>query len=457
MTVYYPQAMATLSIIWENFGDKSNLLAKQKHDLTVEVRRARVKINNYTQADEFELDIDYKVFPFDPRSIRSCAVVIHAENLEKAYEGSTLKRIVPSVENALCYGFVDDESISLDETTRTVSLKGRDLTSIFADVTWPRESLPLNKPLNLVIAQLIGRLKGAKDITVENRTGEVSLPVLAKFYPDFGQLSGKRNARKKETYWDVIQDIVGKSGFIAYMELDKLVLTKPRTLYEKSKAVKFIYGHNLKSLELKRNLGLQKGFNVRVRSFISTTKKIEEANIPQDSTKLPNRGQEVTVPKQTRKGDLIENAEETAPYLTFSVSNVASRAHLIEIGEQIFEEMSRQQIEGRFTTYEMEAPQGNAACFDLLKLRNGTAVSVEIGVDDLRQIQQLSTQAERYKYLLRRCYPAQIATIFAETMGAFSTFFYTRSVDYEISSETGLRVDVDFVNFIDTSNKGFGL
>lgn len=459
MSQYFPQVIATLKIVWENFGDPSELL-RQTTTMEVQCRRARVTINSYSEADTFELELDYKHFPFDPRTIRSCQVSIHMEDMEQLTdEFGNRVTIEPTEENAMFQGFADEGQITLDDSTRTVRMKGRDFTGIYTDAKSALTRVPLDLPVDQVVSKIISSLKASGDIEVDNRTGE-TLPVLARFYPDFeGTLSGGRNARKNETYWDVIQDIVSKAGLICYMELDKLVITKPQTLYDNTNNVKFAYGRNIKNLELTRKLGKQKGFNILVRSVSTVTKQVLEADIPKDSKNLDIRGAPVLIPKQSTRGQLVKGEEERAPTLSFNVANVNDRDHLIEIGEKIFEELGRQQIEGRFTTMELLAPQGvaNQDTFDLLGLRIGTPIEVYVDVDDLANIQKEANQGKRFTYLVQKGYAPQIATIFAETMGKYTTPFYTRSADFSIDADSGLRIDVDFVNFIETAGKGFSL
>lgn len=455
MSYWYPQAIATLRVLWEDFGDKASAALKEPYSLETEIKRGRVTINSYTEADTFEIELDYKTFPFDPRAIKACQVEVHMENRKTLYDASrNLDLIKPTAENTIFQGFADEDQMAFDDSTRTIRLRGRDFTSLFVDAPWRATALPLDKPVDQILSDILTTLKAAGDITVDNRTGVITLPILAQYYPDFGGTqSGKRNARKNETYWDVIQDIVQKAGLIAYIELDKLVLTKPRNLFDANQSVRFVMGKNLKNLEITRKLAKQKGFNVEVRSVVG--KQVLVAKIPLEAKNIEGAGIEVLIDKQGVRGRVED--KEPAPYLTFFVANVTSKNHLIEVGEKVFEELGRQQIEGRFTTMDMEAPTDNQECFDLLKLRNGTPIRVVIDVDDLQQIKQQATVAQRIRYLKARCYPESIAKIFAETMGKFSTPFYTRSVEYSIDSETGFKIDVDFVNFIETENKGLGL
>ena len=465
MSYWFPQGAATLKVVWEDFGNKVDPLPKQTYTISVVPKRVRVDINSYTEADTFDMDVDYKTFPFDPRGIRSCQVSIHMQNMEKL-TGSDGKPVIiaPSKDNAIFLGFADVSKMNLDETSRTVNLTGRDYTGLYIDQIWPGETVALTLPVDRVIASIIGRLKATGDITVDNRTGSPVLPILAAFYPDFGALSGKRNARKKETYWDVIQDICAKAGLISYIELDKLVITKPRTLYNDQATAAMAYGKNLKNLEITRNFGKQKGFNIVVRSIIGKT--VETVEIPKDSKTLPGAGDYIRLPKQTTNGAQIDpNQEEAiAPVIAFSVANVRDRSHLISIGEGIFEEMSRQQLEGRFSTSDMQAPLnsdrpllGDAQCFDLLKLRNGSPIQISIENSDLKKIQTESSLAEKAQYLAERGYDKNVALILAKTLGKLTTPFYTRAVQFSLDSTSGFNVDVDFVNFIDTNNKGLSL
>lgn len=469
MTQYYPQAVAVLRVVWEDFGDEVNPLLRKDYTVTARCKNIRVDINSYREADTFDLDLDYKHFPFDPRAIRSCQVSIHMENMRSLIQGGKPVVIQPNPDNVVFIGFADEDNMSFNDSTRTVKLKGRDFTSIFLDAKYPGTLIDLHKPLNLIIQDLVSGLPGTggvNGIKVENRTNIPTLPILGAFAPEFGALSGKKNGKPKQTYWDVMQELAQKAGLILYMEIDKLVISKPRNLYDPTKAVTFIYGKNVKNLEITRKMGKQKGFNVVVRAIID--KEVEEVFIPKDSTKLDIKGDHIYIPKQSPQGALLEKDEKTvAPFLSFSISQVNSRAHLIEVGEAIFEEISRQQLEGRFKTYDMEAPD-TLGCFDILKLRNGTPVKIQIGHEDIASIERIKVEAEtdqmsreltvakRALYLERRCYDPLLAQIFASTMGKFSTTFYTRSVSYTLSAQNGFTVDVDFVNFIETDNLGLG-
>jgi len=464
MKYFYPHAIAKLQVAWQNDPDNPNPLYDQAYEIQVQAKTVKVNINSYVEADTFELELDYKSFPFDPRTIKSCQVTIYMQNMDTLAD--PLNSFTPSKDNAVFEGFADEDSIELNDSSRTVRLKGRDFTALLIDAKWPGKLLPMNVPLDVVLAGIVAQLPSMGNIYVDNRTGLTVLPTLARFYPDYALLAGMRSAKRHEKYWDVIQDVCTRCGVICFMEKGVLVLSKPRTLYDATKAVQFVYGKNIKSLEMSRKFGKQKGFNLVVRSI--NGKEVIKAEIPKDSTNLPEGGDYVYVPTQTPQGVMITKGPAAlAPTLSFVVANVNDKDHLIEVGEKIYEEIGRQQIEGKIKTYEMDAPaavvdpdnaaSGEPSCFDLLKLGVATPLEIKIGSDDLQAISMESNVALRVAYLVDRGYSNNVATLFADTLGKFPTPFYCKAVTLMLDANNGFSVEIDFVNFIETNKKGLGI
>jgi hypothetical protein len=471
--IYYPQFCATLKVRLEDFarGQGSDQRLSEYHELSIIPKKATVDINDYSEADTFELEVDYKALPFDPRCIRAIAVSIHAEDMYRKYESSNAhQRIIPTTDNAIFYGFADEDGITFNESSRQVRLEGRDNTALFIDQKYPHGTVTLNQTVDQVIKSILKEQPATKNMILENRAG--ILPILSSFYTDKQEGSGRKNVKRDQTYWDVIQDIVRQAGLIAYVELDRLVITKPRVLYNKSQAKTFIYGHNIKSLEFKRKIGRRKSFNVAVRGMNIEGKNppVFEAKIPLEatdewSTSLGYPRAEIKIPEIDSEGKPVPEAEtKAAPYLTFLVQNVASKSQLVEIGQQIFEEVGRQEIEGSFSTRDMSvslrtlgangAPGGGKTeSFNVLKLRNGSPISIVIDEGDLEGLTNMSTIDERVDYLMRRGWTQKVADVFARTMGKYSNTFYTKSVRISMDSENGIEFDVNFLNFIEISER----
>jgi hypothetical protein len=468
--VFYPQFCVTLKVRLDDFarGASPDKRLQEFYEFSVTPKRCSVSINDYTEADAFDLEIDYKALPFDPRCIRSVGVTVHAEDMYRQYlqDGSHTK-IKPTKENTIFLGFADEESIHFSESERTVKMEGRDNTCLLIDQKYPKGTIDVTKELDKVVQGLLDEQISTRAIKVVNNAG--TLPILSAFYTDKFEGTGKKNVKREQTYWDVIQDIVRQAGLIAYIYLDKLIITKPRVLYNSADSKTFIYGHNIKDLQFKRKIGRRKGFNLAVRGMNIEGKNppVFEARIPVEaseawSTATGYPRSEVKVPQLDAEGKQIaEDQLKPAPYITFLIPNVASKAHLVELGQQLFEEIGRQQIEGSFATRDLSVsykklnqngtPSSVNESFNVFKLRNGTPVSLILDQGDLEGITNLQSTAERSKFLQLRGWNSKVAQVFAETMGKYANTFYTRSVKISMSAEDGVNFDVDFLNFIEVS------
>lgn len=452
---FYPQGALTLRVLWEDFGKTTNAKLQEVYTLSVLARRLTVNINDYTQADTFSAEIDYKQFPFDPRAIRACGVTVSMQDMKKLFLGGReLAEIEPSSSNTIFSGFADQESISFDDNSRIVKLEGRDFTGLLIDRPWLESPPDLSRPLDVILTQILSGLKETEKLTLKNLVQE-ELPTLGKYANSFSEQSTTKSTKKNESYWDVIQDLVSRAGLIAYIEIDKLVISKPRVLYNDKKSLAFIYGKNLKSLEYKRKLGRRKNFNIHVLSLNpeSKTEPIVNAYIPKDATaewakEMNIKQEEVKLPTLDTQGNKGE--DKVAPYITFRIPNVVSKDHLVTVGQELYEELSRQEIEGSFTTRDMETYDGSETCFNLLKMRNGTPLQITIDQGDMQGLSDAKGIEAKTKFLVDRCYPRKVAAALAETLtnSRLTGPFYTKSVEFTLDAENGFDVKVDFVNFI---------
>lgn len=476
MTVYYPQMGAILRVSWEDYGNKFNPLAQNVYTFAVKPRSASVDVNSYNQADTFEITLDYACFPFDPRMIRSVQISIHMEDqlslvgvssepteieIKEPQIGTSsavLSALGLSKDNAVFIGFVDEESISLDDSDRSITMKGRDFTALLIDSPWPGKLIDITAgSLDVILASILKQLPSAGDITLDNRTGLPTLPIISPSILDFGKLSGKQNAKKKQTYWDVIQQVIAQAALIGFIELDKLVLLKPKTLYSDTKRLGIFYGENVSSLNFHRKMGRQKGFNIRVESF-SIEKRLKiTADLPRESLTLPGAGEDVLIDKISTRGGTATKTQEPAPFMTFFVADVSLKTSLIAIGEKIYEEIGRQQLEGSFTTREMCIGKGSSLKeFEaqlMTDLRPGDAISIEVRTPDSEALNKLATSTEKVAYLVRRGWQPNVAAAYADAFNRFDTVFYTRSLRLSMDADSGFEVTVDFVNFIGESER----
>lgn len=466
MSQYYPRAVIQLRILPEDFQLTSDASLQRPYKMNVMAKNLTVNRNDYRTTSSFSCELDYRSFPFDPRALRYVGVAIYIEDMGSLYnQDGTDNALVPNADNAVFAGFVDEESVTLDESKQIVHFEGRDFTSLLIDQKY-KESAPisLDRDVGQIIQGFLSTFKATQEIQFINRTGQTQLPILSNFYPNFSDpLSASKNPGPKESYWEIILDIVSRAGLICYIELDKFILTTPRNLYSPAKDLKIIYGQNISHLSFKRKLGRLKNFNILVRSRVGA--EVVEARIPAEATQswcdsfgIPKA--EATIPVLKPDGSLDTTQIKPAPYIAFPVPGMGNKDQLVQIGQTTYEEFSRQQLEGKFETKEMEGHSGeslnsaNYSTYDLTHLAIGQPIAIEIQTDDLNAISRLATEESRRQYMIKRGYEKTVAVVLAKSMGKFSPRFYTKSYAMTVDEDNGFKLSVDFINIIDLSHRG---
>jgi hypothetical protein len=499
MSYWYPQAAVELRVLFEDYNTSGVQNPAKVKKINCVARDISISVNDYKTSDTFTLKIDFKNFPFDPRTVRACGVVIYLQDMGKPGEIITPglpTEIDPTKTNAVFIGYADKESIDFDETNRVVTFEGRDNTSLLIDQKYiTNKPLTLeNLSLDVAIKSLISAFPATAAILVINKTDYINgvqppLPILASYAVGFGDpLGAQKNPGKNETYWEIIQDMVSRAGLICYMGIyqnngvisSAIYIASPRNQQvpvdqngrptnETLNDIKFIYGQNVKNLKFERKLGRLKGFNVQVRCRVG--KDVLIAKIPENATAewcksygVPQAP--VGIPVLLPTGELSSNVAPTiAPYITFPIASgrVNSIDQLVLIGQSVFEQWSLQQFEGSFETHEMLGRgttkfssfdnKSSFKQYDLTQIRKGQSICFEIDSPDLGHISRLGTVAQRTKYLISRNYPKDIATLFAQTIGKFSQRFLIKSYTMDLS-EQGFKLTVHFYSIIQLTNVG---
>lgn len=474
MSFYYPQVAVKLRILPEDMNLTSDAALEKTFEINVIPQQVSITINDYRTSNTFDMKLDYKSFPFDPRAIRACGVVIYIQDMEKLYDKHGNQAVIqPSAENAVFSGFIDTDQIDLDDQNRVVNFKGRDFTCLLIDQKYFKDAnnnspISLHQPIDVVIQELLNDFAATQQLKLINNTGG-TLPTLAEYYPDAkSPLVGMRSAGGHDTYWEIIQDICTRAGLICYMDLDQLILTTPRNQANTiADDIQFIYGENIKSFQVQRKLGRFKNFNIQVTS--RDQKNVIRALIPEDAdpTWCKQYGiakEPVYVPNLKPDGTIDNTQSIKAPYITFPIPHIANKDQLVKIGQTIYEQYSLQQLEGKLTTHEMLGrglgsdpvtdKRKTFTKFDLTQIRKGQTICIEITTDDLDKITRMKTVGAREHYLIKRNYAPEVAAIFAKTLGRFSPRFQIKSYMMQISESQGFQLDINFQNVLNLKQVG---
>ncbi len=415
MSYYYPRAAIQLKILPEDYEVKSDPVTQQTFTVTIQPRDVTITRNDYRTADTFTCEIDYKNFPFDPRTIRSAGISIYMEDAGSLInkDGSLNEirpgdptAVDPTISNCVFIGFVDDDEIIFDDNGRKVTLSGRDCTSLLIDQKYysgvgpkvvanvPGISLPgeqsvafatvqspfkANLPLDKAIKRLLSHFPATAVIDVVGSPDQV-YPIIASYDSGFGNKLGatmNTGGGKRESYWDIILDLADRAGLVCFMGIGRtkdglaipaIYLVTPRDnglsidpVTKKQSTttaddIKIIYGQNVKNLKFKRKLGRLKNFNIQVIS--RNGKKVIAAKIPEQANadwckKYGISRNPVYIPTLMPNGAVDQTQNRLAPYITFPYEKIQNHAALVLIGQTAYEQYSLQQLEGSFTTFEM--------------------------------------------------------------------------------------------------------
>ena len=483
MKIYYPKAIVKLEVLLYDYGKTSN---STPFKIVIIPQSVTVNKNTYHQADDFSMTIRFEDLPFDPRLARSiqCSIAIVDVGSLAAFKNEDFGR-----DKIIFRGFADTHNITFDNNERIIEFEGRDYTALFIDAQFDNANLPdatgkrtktidLKRPVLDIIKDLMSNLPAVKNIKIRDETDGKAIKNFATSVPSYDLVNGKKSTsgqfahiNPNKTYWDAIISICESAGLICYIDLDELVITTPRILYlgpetNSKKTLQMIYGHNLSKLNFHRNLGKKKKFNIVIRNFDIETEKPLVVTIPRDSTAAWAKAMNVNR-KIVKVSELDTNGvkvERDAPFITFFYPDIRTKEGLVDVGEKIFEEFVRQQLEGSCETYDMTVKDDRGVEFDLTKIKTGTPIKIEILIEDIENLLRFSTKGQsiaenkridefgkKIKYLKKKGYNTAVATqiinALAAGTGKLRPTFYTRDASFSMDQH-GFSMSIGFVNFI---------
>lgn len=423
----YPRCVAIMNVLLQ--GEILDDIQKMQ---TYEVIPKSVSIerNSFRSADTFSMDIDYKDFPLDPRTVASILITI--------YMGDTKSASIPLQKygsTQAFIGYVDEPETRLSKDGETVSLKGRDLTCLLLDFRWPGTAIDLNMPFQTAIQKFIDAIPALKEgetkpVFMDPKTASTNLgSILSRT---------KWSTRPQDDAWTVLSDLCGAIGATPVYELDELKIHTADTFYQFRKSVYFEYGQNVLSLKYKRNYVEARSTQVRAICWDSKSRTLASAVYPINP-----------IPRQRISGKKKKLYNEPVPFMDWYVKGGSySTAKLQEIAKNVYEKEALEQVEGELETKEM---------YDLLgspvwQLKNGDTIVVKIG----------GATPYTYPELIGKSSPSDFirsdanvqpgaADLFSKAWKSaeqFKPVFYIKRAKHDWDRTSGYRLTVDFINYI---------
>lgn len=451
MSYWYPWVSGFLTIPLYGSRAQRNRLARSDEAVTLPLHPSRVELelNSHNEADRLELIVDWRDGGVDPRLIDDGTIELHMGD-SKGGERPLLSRATCRFIGALRLVGTHRDGNQMIVSLSAVSYETFFLeANPFGSAGIPDYSMSLREALMHIISQV----PGAKDLFQDRSklkfeggvTGDE--PLGAAVSQRFAKLA-KVPTHPRTDAWAVVQQTCGMIGLVAFFRLDELIVSTFTNLYTESDAPTFVWGRNLLSWSEERYPQQRKA--IMLSSFDPESGKAIEAFYPPQSDdrvkrkRMPAVGIGSSVP--------VPMADEDREVLQYPA--VSSQAQLNAIAQQIYEERSRQQLEGTITTGEMSVATERGSEFDLLNLKAGDSIRIDVDTEEREALRTLQSAPARINYLVSLGYSREVAGLMVDSMRDLhrleSKFFATDvRIELETSGDSGkFRVEVGFINRI---------
>lgn len=454
MPHYRPRMAAQLSVpVW---GSSNERVAQAENDsvtdFTVQVRKAALLRNDHNHADELAITVDWLDAGIDPRLMGNAIVEFYmgVEDEFGVWEPKADRRFL---------GIVTDVERAQDGSSRSVELKALDFTTLLIESKpYPPDGVPTYAE-NLEEAWArICRHAGGKDVfgawfqSVKVLEGKLAPrgvenwpPTLSKVAPPrVKKLNTPIPVKPGSDAWAVWQQTCGMLGLISFVLNDRVIVTTSTNYYTAANPPRFIWGHNILSMRERRNCAIA-GKKISLVAYDPLTQRLVQVW-------HPPRGEKAK--KKVKGGGGAGKADD---YDVFEYNGITDEGALQTVCQRVYEERSRQELEGTIITSEMfvEGLDGRQA--NLLKLGAGQDIRIEFEQETLDGLRGLDTIDKRVEYLIERGYRRHVAELLAKNQEALATLtpvFYMKAVrtTLEVDENGGtFEVEITYCNRIEVT------
>lgn len=449
--------------------------------VTVPVLKCEVERASFRTGDKASFTINYFDAPFDPRLIRAAGIevligIVSPEEHDAGMHGLTRDdgtrystvEDAPGLQSATRFvGFVEKWNLSLSDGGATIEGSATDLMAIMRDTQLPPDvEIDHELPIDEGVTQLLQIFPALRGIVVAygrpGQPGQIpptpeSAAARRKKVVKKGKKRVRRNA-ENTTIWDHITDVCIGSGVVPVISGVGLRIEPARTLFGlRPQVPKMVWGQNLTELNFERQLGGFKNPTVEIRCYSPDDRCTYAARYP-DPT-----GFGVAIlgvrpfPPVPKRANLAtpsgKNPDQTVHVMT--ISGIGPD-HLEDVARGIYEETARQEIEGSFQTDDPSTFGVPFEAADLLDLKAGDPIAIEIDqrgqgeIADVVTALQGMTVQERVAHLEARGFRRRVAIAYAVLVDQanLQTIFRVTGTRIGFDHEDGLSLDVDFQNYI---------
>lgn len=444
------------------------------------VVRCSIARASFRTGDKASFELSYYDAPFNPVLMRSAGVelsldVISAEEFDAGVHGmrredgsrySTVEDL-PGVTRATRFlGFVSKWNLEFGDDGPRVIAEAQDMMSLLRDTPLPADlEIDHDLPIEQGIKAMLESFPATRGIKVvfgppgEGRTGPIPDTAAARRKKTVKK--GKRRVRRNAentNIWDHVTDVCVGVACIPCVDGLVLRIDYARTLYgTQPKVPRMVWGRNLENLRFSRAMAGAKTPTVEARSYSSDLKRTIAARYPDpDGFGVAVIGVREFPAKPPRATRVLPSGKPDQTIRVVGVSGISSGPLLQDIARGIYEETARQEIEGSFTTKDPSSYEVDFAAANLLDLKAGQPIRIEIDargqgeIGDAVTALQGMTLPERVARLEQAGFRRQVASAYAVLLDAqnLQTVFCVSTVDLDFDQDDGLKVEVNFQNYI---------
>lgn len=474
------------------------------HHLDIAPTSFNLEYNGIRTADTFKCKFRFVDLPIDPRMIRSCGVQFYLGTLSEEQYAAVMRGEITRAEqsrnavlpyewvdklgrkrsNLRFEGFVDKWSNTWDDEEPTIEIECRDLTSFFLKEECPPQlGVSTELQIDVAIANYLACFPRMAGMAVEYRGGNPA-NVLLKDSLQLTAYSTTNGAPpsaqgggggSKLKVWDYLADMVGCIGHTIRVEGTTVIIQRARTIKSsnvngqqrpddpfKSRLTPnraMIWARNIKKMNISRSFEGGDPINIEVRAYSPADKRTFIGRFPEKSSTNATT-------KETSLGRLVDSnsgdGSKQEKWRVFVVQGVKGEDTLRAIAQNIYEMISRQEIQAQIETMDLASFGGGNEDPDLLDVKAGDAINLLVDyknpINDLSGYEKsLIVLSQAEQFLVNLGFPREFAKEYAKaySKAGFMTDLIIRkmSIDGDSGSAdsdpSGVSLKIEAANYIE--------
>lgn len=502
---------------------KPSVLAKGRDNLTqiigIVPKVCGVDLPGYRQAATFSLVMSYRDLPLDPRVIRAIGVAIHLDAVPAGEWGDGMVQspdlrqpsgrrssiITTSEDNLLFAGLVDN--LNVDYSTQAITMDGRDLRGMLLDTPISAatlQSIDLNQSIDKVVSHIVQDLHpqgaGIEVVVQASEWPNGVIPSPATF-DDITRVNldatgsqlkaAAKGEAEKVNFWDLITQYSFMVGGVPYFAGSKLRIRPARNLYDARRQDdertfdaragtpfkngaqrsvrpplvsepetfgfrRFVIGKDVQSLNFERKLT---GVTVPVIECVSVDTSSKERG-KDKLLKVQWPSAENAEARTTKVG--VGGVTPSTDILRINVPGIKNKDRLLEIAQDLFQEIGRQEMGGKLETKNLASFGGSNQDPDTLRLRPGDAVELRVDatgqqsfpppISEVTNLEEKSFEGA-VKAVQARVGDENLARVLVAVnrgqVAELQRQFRVGNVRFDWNSDSGVGIAFDFQNYLE--------